>query len=66
MIKEEIKPLDMQTKAMILRVLKRGYIAKSDFDLLVEKYDYQPSEKELTGSIPIGDWIRLRVKENAK
>ncbi|HPE74680.1 MAG TPA: hypothetical protein PLC80_01250 [Draconibacterium sp.] len=66
MIKEEIKPIDKETKAMILSVLKRGYLVKSDFDLLVEKYGYQPDEKELTGSIPIGDWIRWRMKENAK
>lgn len=63
-IDKETKPIDKETKVMILNVLKRGYIVKSDFDLLVEKYGYKPDEKQLSGSIPIADWIRWRVKEN--
>ena len=66
MAKEEKKPIDRETKAMILSVLKRGYFQKADFDLLAQKYDYEPNEEELTGSIPIEDWIRWRVKENSK
>lgn len=58
--------IDRETKAMILGVLKRGYFQKEDFELLTQKYDYEPDEEELTGSIPIKDWIRWRVKENAK
>lgn len=66
MAKEEKKQIDRETKAMILSVLKRGYFQKADFDLLAQKYDYEPNEEELTGSIPIEDWIKWRVKENYK
>lgn len=58
MAKEEKKQIDRETKAMILGVLKRGYFEKADFDLLAQKYGYEPDEEELTGSIPIEAWLR--------
>lgn len=58
--------LDREAKAMILGVLKKGYFEIADFEVLARKYDYKPDEIELTGSIPISDWILWRIEENAK
>lgn len=44
------KQIDRETKAMILGVLKRGYFQKEDFELLTQKYGYEPDDEELTGS----------------
>ena len=61
------QPLDRETKVMLLGVLAKGFFEKADLELLVRKntalrYD----DEELKGSIPIHDWIRCRMKENAK
>jgi hypothetical protein len=56
-------PIDRETKAMILGVLKRGHFEKEDFELLTQKYGYEPDDEELTGSIPVADWIKWRIRK---